>query len=240
MRESHLLALVVVDALSENMTLATAQPLPPSVATTPTGLDLPEDLSFDAWQGIGQNFGVALQAAAWCIGDWLVYGERKWGKQLLMDGEEFDAAAGRVPAAAYDAAINSTSLDRSTLKSYASVCRSIPKVERCEALTFTHHAALAPLQREQRDKWLKVVAQQPSPPSVKRLRMSMRIAGATPRIVTDEEITKRGEHSGHDNYIPHLTKLLTALRKTVPNMNEEQREALKEDTEQLVEFLKAV
>lgn len=45
---------------------------------------------------------------------------------------------------------------------------------------------------------------------------------------------------GHDNYIPHLTRLLTVLRKTVPGMNEHQRLALVQDTDQLVALLLSV
>lgn len=74
-------------------------------------------------------------------------------------------------------------------------------------------------------------------PTVKRLSISLRIAEESPRIVSDEEITSRGEQAGHDNYIPHLTRLLTILRKTVPGMSQDQRSALKEDAEQLLDLL---
>ena len=77
-------------------------------------------------------------------------------------------------------------------------------------------------------------------PTVKRLAISLRIAEEKPRIVTDDEITSRGEQAGHENYIPHLTRLLTVLRKTVPGMTEEQREALREDSQQLVDLLEAL
>lgn len=233
---SVLVSCCVVDAPGSGMQLAPT-PLPPSVSTSPTGLDLPDDLSFDEWQGIGQSFGVALQAAAWCIGDWLVYGERKWGRQLLMDGAEFDGPASRIPAEAYNAAIGSTGMDLQTLKNYASTCRAIPREERHPALTFGHHVSLAPLPKSTRKEWVKVLTSVPKPPSVKRFRLSLRVAGDRPRVVTDEEIRHRGEHAGHDNYIPHLTKLLTILRRTVPNMDEDQREALREDSEQLVALL---
>ena len=77
-------------------------------------------------------------------------------------------------------------------------------------------------------------------PSVKRLGLSIRIAEEKPRIVTDEEITQRGEQAGHDNYGVHVIRLLTILRKTVPGMTEEQREALKEDAAQLLELLESL
>ena len=108
-----------------------SKPLPPFIEATPTGLVLAQDLTFDEWGAIGRSFGTALQTAAWCIGDWMVYGERKWSKQLLLDGAEFDAKKpDRIPSYVFDAAIQSTSLDRQTLSQYASVCRKIPMPER--------------------------------------------------------------------------------------------------------------
>lgn len=197
-----------------------------SIRTGPTGLEISGPISFDDWSAIGGRFGTALQSAAWCIGDWLVYGQDHFG---------------RVPSAAYDAALVSTGLDRATLKSYASVCRSIPHGQRNPVLTFGHHRDLAALPEKDRAAWVEVATAQPCAPSVKRLRLSVRIAGdGPPHIVTDAEIMARGEHAGHDNYIPHLTRLLTVLRRTVPGMTERQRQALADDTEQLVELLLSV
>jgi hypothetical protein len=212
----------------------------PFIKTTPTGLILSKDLTFEEWAAIAGNFGKALQTAAWCIGDWMVYGERKWGKQLILDGAEFDPKKpDRIPSQVFDMAIASTGLDRQTLSQYASVCRKIPREERKIHLSFGHHRILAPLPSPQRLEWLALLDSESKNdvPTVKRLALSVRIAEEKPRIVTDEEITSRGEQAGHDNYVPHLTRLLTVLRKTLPEMSQDQREALKEDTEQLLELL---
>lgn len=216
-----------------------SKPLPPFIEATPTGLILAKDLTFEEWNAIGSIFGTALQTAAWCIGDWMVYGERKWSKQLLLDGAAFDPKTpNRIPSAVFDTAIASTCLDRQTLSQYASVCRKIPMEERRINLSFGHHRLLAPLPSPQRLEWMQLLdSESKKLPSVKRLGLSIRIAEEKPRIVTDEEITSRGEHAGHDNHIPHLTRLLTILRKTVPLMNEDEREALREDSEQLMEIL---
>jgi hypothetical protein len=215
-----------------------SKPLPPFIEATPTGLVLAQDLTFDEWGAIGRSFGTALQTAAWCIGDWMVYGERKWSKQLLLDGAEFDAKKpDRIPSYVFDSAIRSTSLDRQTLSQYASVCRRIPMDERRANLSFGHHRLLAPLPSPQRLEWMQILDSESKKPTVKRLGLSLRIADEKPRIVTDDEVTSRGEQSGHDNYIPHLLRLLTILRKTIPGMNDEQLDALKEDTEQLLEIL---
>ncbi len=227
------------DVVVAGMEVSQAAPLPAFIQATPTGLILAKDLTFEEWGAIGSSFGTALQTAAWCIGDWMVYGERKWGKQLVMAGEAFDPKSTRIPSELFDQAITATGLDRQTLSQYASVCRKIPMDERRIHLSFGHHRLLAPLPSPQRLEWMAILDSESKSglPTVKRLGISIRIAEQQPRIVSDEEITSRGEQAGHDNYVPHLTRLLTVLRKTVPGMNDEQREALREDAEQLLDLL---
>ena len=226
------------DALAAGMEITHAEPLPPFIQATPTGLVLAKDLTFEEWSAIGLSFGTALQTAAWCIGDWMVYGERKWGKQLILPGEEFNTKAKRVSPEIFEKALAATHLDRNTLSNYASVCRKISIEDRRIHLSFAHHRILAPLPSPQRLEWLALLdSESNKQPTVKRLALSVRIAENSPRIVTDEEITSRGEKVGHDNYVPHLTRLLTILRKTVPNMDEDQLEALRDDTAQLLEIL---
>lgn len=230
----------LIDAPSRGMILSTG-PLPQFIQATPTGLLLDDDVSFEEWQAIATSFGKALNAAAWCIGDWLVYGERKWGKQLLMEGEAFDPAKpNRIPSHAFDAAVAATNLDRQTLSQYASVCRAIPHGSRRDGISFAHHRLLSSLPEPKREEWLSLIDSESKRPTVKRLALSLRISPESPRIVTDKEIMARGSHVGHDNYVPHLTRLLTVLRRTVPGMDQDQRRALKQDAAQLVELLETL
>lgn len=46
-------------------------------------------------------------------------------------------------------------------------------------------------------------------------------------------VPKRAGRAGHDNYGPHLTRLLTALRKTLPHMDQNNLAALHEDLSQI-------
>lgn len=147
----------------------------------------------------------------------------------------------RIPSHVYDKAVASTGLDRQTLSKYAEVCRRIPRDERKDQLSFGHHRILAPLPAEKRGEWMALLTDSESVklPTVKRLALSVRIA-ESPRIISDKEIIKRGEAAGHDNYIPHLTRLLTILRKTIPGMDADQRAALKDDTTALLDLLEAL
>ena len=222
-------------------TITTTTPLPKFIETTPVGLKLSKDLTFDEWRAIAVSFGQALQTAAWCIGDWLVYGERKWGKQLLLEGEEFDPKKPtRIPSHVFDEAVASTGLDRQTLSQYGNVCRKIPMEDRRAHLSFGHHRILAPLPPAKRMEWMSLLdSESKKLPTVKRLALSVRTSDQ-PRLISDKEIITRGEQAGHDNYIPHLTRLLTILRKTIPDMDDEQREALRADTRQLVDLLEGL
>jgi|APGre2960657404_1045060.scaffolds.fasta_scaffold19287_6 hypothetical protein len=224
-----MISVVEFDVVPAGMEITTTQPLPPFIQATPTGLILAKDLTFEEWSAIGSNFGTSLQTAAWCIGDWMVYG----------DG--FEQGNKRVSAEVFQQALASTNLDRNTLSNYASVCRKIQMAERSINLSFGHHRLLAPLPSPQRLEWMSLLDSESNKvPTVKRLAISLRMGEQAPRIVTDEEITARGEQAGHDNYVPHLTRLLTVLRKTLPGMNEEQLDALREDSEQLLDILNAL
>ena len=64
------------------------------------GLALPSRLPFERWLNIGMQLSAASTSVAWCLGDWLAFGER--------------AFAGH-----YRQAVEATCLDYQTLRNYA-------------------------------------------------------------------------------------------------------------------------
>lgn len=100
------------------------------------GLDLPRKLSFEKWIHIGEVLSVVRTSSAWCLGDWLVYGEAAFN--------------GR-----YREAIERTSLDYQTLRNYAWVARRFPLSRRRDTLSFGHHAEVASLESAEQDFWLR-------------------------------------------------------------------------------------
>lgn len=100
------------------------------------GLQLPRQLPFDKWLGIGRQLSVISTSSAWCLGDWLLYGE--------------EAYCGR-----YRDAIEQTSLDYQTLRNYAWVVRRFPLPRRRGTLSFGHHAEVAALAEPEQDFWLR-------------------------------------------------------------------------------------
>ncbi|MFD5184550.1 LmbU family transcriptional regulator [Streptomyces sp. NPDC058372] len=106
-----------------------------SAFVTRRGLLLPKRMAFEKWVGVGSYLSNIMSASAWCLGDWLVYGETSFN--------------GR-----YRDAIELTSLDYQTLRNHAWVARCYPISRRREKLSFTHHAEVASLSDPEQDFWL--------------------------------------------------------------------------------------
>jgi hypothetical protein len=133
-----------------------------------TGLELPGRLRFEAWLHIGAQLSVAATSSAWCLGDWLIYGQA--------------AYAGR-----YRAAIEQTSLDYQTLRNYAWVARRIPVSRRRDDVSFGHHAEVAALPQPEQDFWLRKAGELGWPRSQLRreVRASLRQRRTGPAAITE-------------------------------------------------------
>jgi hypothetical protein len=100
------------------------------------GLQLAQHLPLDRWIAIGRQLSDVATSSAWCLGDWLVYGEAAYN--------------GR-----YREAIEHTSLDYQTLRNYAWVAKRFPLSRRRDTLSFGHHAEVAALPDAEQDFWLR-------------------------------------------------------------------------------------
>jgi hypothetical protein len=99
-------------------------------------LQLPRHLPLQTWEEIGRQLAAAADSSAWCLGDWLVYGE--------------EAYSGR-----YKDIIEKTSLEYQTLRNYAWVTRRFAWPRRQEKLSFAHHAEVAALSEPEQNFWLR-------------------------------------------------------------------------------------
>jgi hypothetical protein len=100
------------------------------------GLVMPRQLPFEAWLAIGVKLSTLSSSFAWCLGDWLVYGEISY--------------RGR-----YREALERTSLDYQTLRNCAWVARKFPLSRRRDNLSFGHHAEVAALTEPEQAYWLR-------------------------------------------------------------------------------------
>jgi hypothetical protein len=117
------------------------------------GLRLPQQLPFERWLQVGRRLADIYSSSAFCLGDWLAYGQA--------------AYAGR-----YRAAIERTSLDYQTLRNYAWVARRFSLSRRRDSLSFGHHAEVAALPGAEQDFWLRKAEELSW--SVKQLRRQVR------------------------------------------------------------------
>jgi predicted HicB family RNase H-like nuclease len=100
------------------------------------GIEFPRKISLERWLAIGRQLSTVVTSSAWCLGDWMIYGEKTF--------------TGR-----YREAIEQTSLDYQTLRNYAWVARRFPRARRRENLSFAHHAEVASMPQPEQDFWLR-------------------------------------------------------------------------------------
>lgn len=100
------------------------------------GLELPDSLSFDEWQGLGERLKGVERSLMWWIGDWLRFGERKYGEM-------------------YAQAVDATDKSYETLKQAVYVAGAYELCDRSHNLSWTHHLQAASLPREERAQLLR-------------------------------------------------------------------------------------
>ncbi|WP_228926888.1 LmbU family transcriptional regulator [Streptomyces sp. DH7] len=105
------------------------------ILTTRVGLRMPGTLTYDRWEKAGAQIFQIVDSSAWCLGDWLVYGQERYTDR-------------------YQAGVQAAGLDYQTLRNYAWVARRFELRRRREALSFGHHAEVASLSPAEADAWL--------------------------------------------------------------------------------------
>lgn len=105
--------------------------------TSAVALDLPDGLTFDEWRGIGETLKGVEKSLMWWIGDWLCFGERRYGET-------------------YSQAIDATEKSYSALSTAKSVAARFEVCRRRQNLSFAHHAEVAALPPEAADRLLKL------------------------------------------------------------------------------------
>lgn len=101
----------------------------------PTHLLMPEGLSFEEWEEIGTKLRFVSDCISFALGDWLNYGERKYGQM-------------------YTQAIEATGLAAQTLANAKWVAGNVESSRRRENLPFSHHAEVAALPPKEQDRLL--------------------------------------------------------------------------------------
>ena len=102
---------------------------------SPTAWTAAGDLSLLEWSQSGRRLGVIGRATGWWIGDWLSYGNTRFGERYVR--------AARI-----------TGYDVQTLMNMVYVASRFESSRRRDNLSWSHHAELAALEPEKQDYWL--------------------------------------------------------------------------------------
>lgn len=103
--------------------------------TRRTQLILSDDMDVEGWRGIGRQMFIISDSSRWWLGDWLIFGQRRFPDR-------------------YRTAVDETGLDYQMLRNYAWTAGRFDPARRRATLSFQHHAEVAALPESQRDAWL--------------------------------------------------------------------------------------
>jgi len=105
------------------------------VVVTPTSWVPQEMLDLAEWSEHGRRLGLMGRGSGWWIGDWLRYGNAKWGEK-------------------YARATSLTGYDIQTLMNMVWIASHIEISRRREKLSWSHHAAVASKPQHEQEYWL--------------------------------------------------------------------------------------
>jgi hypothetical protein len=126
------------------------------VEITETGWRPTRELSRDEWEAVGRDLLRVGRAWQWWVGDWVLYGEKRYGET-------------------YAEAIELTGMTWNTLTNVISVARRVEPSRRREHLSWSHHEAIAALDPGEQDEWLQRCDTDGL--TVERLRSALRSSG---------------------------------------------------------------
>ena len=142
------------------------------VAMSAVGWSPAEHLEMHEWLAYGRRIGTMGRSSAWWIGDWLRYGNLRFGERYVR--------AARV-----------TGYDPQTLMNMVYVASAFEISRRREKLSWSHHAELAALDEEAQDEWLDRAERDRL--SVQCLRQELR------RVKSTESGTPGGASDAHSS-----------------------------------------
>ena len=104
---------------------------------TPVSWEPRRDLGLPEWIEHGKRLGIMGRGCSWWIGDWLRYGNAKYGEK-------------------YSRAAKVTGYDSKSLRNMVYVASRFEMSRRRDNLSWSHHAVVAALAIAEQDRWLDV------------------------------------------------------------------------------------
>lgn len=183
---------------------------------TPAGIEFAAEAAptFLEWDELGRHLVSVEKGVQFCMGDWLNFGEKKFGEK-------------------YSDALSLTGACYQTLRDYAWVASNVPLSARADKLSWRHHREVAKLEPKEQKIWLgRAIAglEKGEPFGVKRLARSIEEG----RVVDISEIARVNENKGIPCHILQINRLRAWLRDLkesgkLEELTERQRQAIRED-----------
>jgi hypothetical protein len=139
---------------------ARTRPSPASVRSSRTGMRFDPLTTVDVWKAIGARVAMYSEASSWWLGDWLAFGQVKYGRR-------------------YKEGVAVTGLDYGTLRNYATVARRFELSRRRDDVSFQHHAEVCALADGEQDRWLELAAANRWSKTELRRRLRAALVGET-------------------------------------------------------------
>ncbi len=193
----------------------------PKFSITPTGIQFTEELSFEEWDALGQKLAPIGKSIGFIIGDWINYGEGRYGER-------------------YEESLKRTGLAYQTLRNYAYVARRVEMSLRKDNLDLHHHLVVAKLKTaDEKEYWLNMAEKHNL--GIRRLRKSINFG----RLATPEEVEGDPAEKGVVTHLALINRLIRWWKQTtaddpVDQWDEEQRENVKKDFGRLIEIYEAL
>jgi hypothetical protein len=193
----------------------------PKFSITITGIQFNEELTFEEWDALGQKLAPVAKSIGFIVGDWINYGEKRYGKM-------------------YEEALQRTGLAYQTLMDFGYVARKVEISLRNENLDFTHHRVVAKLKTpDEKKHWLKMAEKHKL--GIRRLRKSINFG----RLATEKEVQGDPADKGVVTHLALINRLIRWWKQTtaddpVDQWDEEQRENVKKDFKLILDIYEAL
>jgi hypothetical protein len=145
-----------------------------SYQVTTVGLRFSGVMPYEEWESLGPTLGKGARGYSWSIGDWLVYGEWKFGEK-------------------YAQAMESTGLSLGRLRNLSWLANKVPIHVRHEALSMSHHEAVAPLPVKHQMTMLDIAEANGWDRDTLRESVAEVLAGVDPKD-TDSDVIEQKQH----------------------------------------------
>lgn len=156
-------------------------------------------MSYDDWAEHADRIALYAKASLWWIGDWLLYGERRFGEDRAAAALDLGQHAG---------------LEYSTVRSARWLAAQIPSARRRANLSWSHHREVGSLAPAEQDRWLLLAERDGL--SRDELRRAIRDDRAEPEISSGAALTEQPEEERPNPAVTGTAGASLASNNVVP------------------------